>query len=108
MPTILSGVGLLGRGIALLRKKIASPDTVRGYRWSSPSLVPGVFVALLPGLLAPHVLGRLAIGGWMLLFAAVGWGPRLWPREPRQQEPGEAKHHTPYSPRELDGRRVGP
>jgi hypothetical protein len=38
-------------------------------------LVTGVyvFVPLTPALLGPFVLARLAITGWMLLFAALGW-----------------------------------
>jgi hypothetical protein len=32
-----------------------------------------VFAPMGPALVGPFVLARLAIGGWMLLFAALGW-----------------------------------
>jgi hypothetical protein len=31
-----------------------------------------VFVPLLPAIFGPMVLGRIAIGVWMLLFGALG------------------------------------
>jgi hypothetical protein len=39
-------------------------------------LAPGVyvFVALTPAINGSFVAGRLGIGGWMLLFAALGYG----------------------------------
>lgn len=74
VPTILIGVGLLVAGIALLGSKAASVDTAPWVPLVLTILGAWVFVALLPGLMVSHVLGRLAIGGWMLLFAALGWG----------------------------------
>jgi hypothetical protein len=32
-----------------------------------------VFVILFPAVFRPNVAGRLAIGGWMLAWAAIGW-----------------------------------
>lgn len=74
VPTILTGVGLLAGGIALLRSNAASPDTAPWVPLVVTFLGAWVFVPLLPAIMGPHVLGRLAIGGWMLLFAALGWG----------------------------------
>ncbi len=41
-------------------------------------LVAGVFVfvPMMPALMGPFVLARLAITAWMLLFAALGYA--LW------------------------------
>jgi hypothetical protein len=33
-----------------------------------------VFVPLTPAIMGPFTAGRLGIGGWMLLFAALGHG----------------------------------
>jgi hypothetical protein len=33
-----------------------------------------VFLPLTPAIMGPFVAGRLAIGGWMLLFAVLGLG----------------------------------
>lgn len=72
VPTMVIGVGMLIGGIALLRAGRASSDPPR----SVPILVTliggWVFVPLLPAIMGPNVAGRLAIGGWMLLFAALG------------------------------------
>ncbi|MEU6696310.1 hypothetical protein [Pseudonocardia sp. NPDC046786] len=47
-------------------------------RWSV--LVAGlyVFVPLTPATFGPHVLARLAIGGWLLLFAWIGVAMLQW------------------------------
>ena len=74
IPTMLCGLGLVVGGIALVR--------LPKQAWVGPSwlrilpLVLGVwvFVPLLPAIMGPDVLARLAIGGWMALFAALGWG----------------------------------
>lgn len=77
VPTILIGVGLLVGGSALLRSKPASIDTPRWVPLVVALLGAWVFVPLLPAIMGPHEAGRLAIGGWMLLFAALGWGLRV-------------------------------
>lgn len=74
VPTMLTGVGLLVGGIALLRSRAASSDTAPWVPLVVTLLGAWVFVPLLPAIMGPHVLGRLAIGGWMLLFAALGRG----------------------------------
>ncbi len=72
VSTIAVGVGLVLAGIAVRR---------RG-RWTGwrglVVLVAGifVFVPMLPALMGPFVLARLAITTWMLLFAVLGYA--LW------------------------------
>ena len=46
-------------------------------------LVAGIFVLvpMMPALMGPFVLARLAITGWMLLFAALGYA--LWKADER-------------------------
>lgn len=68
VPTILVGLGLVAAGIGVVR---AGPWT--GWpRWITLVLGVYVFVVLLPAIVAPFVVGRVAIGLWMLLFAALG------------------------------------
>ncbi len=72
VSSVAVGVGLVLAGIAVRR---------RG-RWTGwrglVVLVAGifVFVPMMPALMGPFVLARLAITGWMLLFAALGYA--LW------------------------------
>lgn len=65
--SMLNGVALIVFGLA----------AVRAGRWGGRwlLLVAGiyVFVPLTPAVFGPFVVARLAIGGWMLLFAALGW-----------------------------------
>ena len=69
ISSTLIGLGMLVAGIAVLRAG----------RWKGWGgllmLVTGayVFVPMTPALMGPFVLARLAIAGWMLLFAALGW-----------------------------------
>lgn len=66
----LVGVGLVMVGIAVVRSGIWY-----GWRRYVPLAIGAwVFVPLFPALAAPFVVARLAIMGWMLLFAALGWG----------------------------------
>jgi hypothetical protein len=70
--SVAVGVGLILAGIAVSR----------GGRWSgwrgAVVLVAGifVFVPMMPALVGPFILARLAITVWMLLFAALGYA--LW------------------------------
>ncbi len=70
--SVAVGVGLILTGLAVRR----------GGRWSGwrglVVLVAGVFVfvPMMPALMGPFVLARLAITVWMLLFAALGYA--LW------------------------------
>ena len=73
-PVMLIGIGLLVAGAALLRQGTAA---WAGARWV-PALVlvlgVYVFVPLTPAIMGPFTAGRLGIGGWMLLFAVLGYG----------------------------------
>ena len=63
-----AGVGLVLLGIATLRTATAPGAG----RWLPLALGVWVFVPMFPALMAGHVPARLAITGWMLLFAALG------------------------------------
>lgn len=75
----LYGVSSLAVGVGLILAGIA---VRRGGRWTGwrelVVLVTGifVFVPMMPALMGPFVLARLAITVWMLLFAALGYA--LW------------------------------
>ncbi|MBD8871039.1 hypothetical protein [Nocardioides donggukensis] len=72
VSTVAVGVGLILAGLAVRRR--ASWTGWRG----AVVLVAGifVFVPMMPALMGPFVLARLAITVWMLLFAALGYS--LW------------------------------
>lgn len=66
------GIGLVVAGASATRSSLESrwlhrlPLTIGLY----------VFAVLTPGILAGFVPGQLALGGWMLLFAQLGWAAR--------------------------------
>ncbi|GAA1554479.1 hypothetical protein GCM10009789_04850 [Kribbella sancticallisti] len=70
------GVTSMGIGVFLILAGIA---VLRAKAWSGwPRYLPlalgiYVFVPLTPGILGPWVVARLAITGWMVLFAVLGW-----------------------------------
>jgi len=80
--SIAAGVGLVLEGIAAMRERVW--DGWR--RWLL--LVTGVwvFVPMMPALALSFLGARLAITGWMLLFAALGWA-LVRPHSPRWSEP---------------------
>jgi hypothetical protein len=65
----LIGLGMLAAGVGTIRAGIWS-----GWHAWTP-LVIGItqFVVLTPGMFGGFVMARLAIGFWMLMFAALGW-----------------------------------
>lgn len=73
VPVLLIGVGLVAAGVVAARR--------RG-RWIGATWLPWVllalgvyvFVPLSWAIPASFVAGRLGIGGWMILFAALGYG----------------------------------
>jgi hypothetical protein len=70
LPVLLAGVGMLVAGIVLARRDVLD-------RWLSSTLVAlgaFVFVGLTPALSTDSFVGgRVAIMGWMALFALLGW-----------------------------------
>ena len=69
IPMIIIGVGLVLGGIGVARMPILSGWS----RWITLVLGVYVFAVLFPAVFGPFVLGRLAIGIWMLLFGALGY-----------------------------------
>ncbi len=69
ISSTLIGVGLVMVGVGVLRSR-----TWRGWRRFLPLAIGVyVFVPMTPALSGPFVAARLAISGWMLLFALLGW-----------------------------------
>jgi len=74
LPTLLIGVGFTVAGVALIRQRGAD---WAGAPWLPAAvLAPGVytFVVFIPAINGPDFVGRVGIGGWMLLFAVLGYG----------------------------------
>jgi cell division protein FtsW (lipid II flippase) len=74
VPVLLLAVALITAGVVALR---APRSAWEDARWLPLLvLVTGVYVLvpLTPALAGPFVAGRLGIGGWMLLFAVLGYG----------------------------------
>ena len=69
VASILIGVGLTLAGVAVTRTGEWS-----GWR-RFVALICGVavFVIVIPGILGPFLVARLALTVWMLMFAALGW-----------------------------------
>jgi len=68
VPMILIGTGLVVAGIGLARRHV-----LPGWgRWVTLALGIYVFVPMFPAVFGPMVLGRMAIGVWLLMFAALG------------------------------------
>jgi len=69
ISSVTIGVALILVGIAVIRTR-----RWQGWRAALPLFLGVyVFVPLTPALLASFVLARVAIGGWMLGFALLGW-----------------------------------
>lgn len=66
---LLCGVGLVLTGIGVARRRLLTGWA----RWLPLVLGGYVFVVLFPAVFGPQTAGRLAIGTWMLLFAALGY-----------------------------------
>ena len=74
VPVLLAGFGLTLAGIALLRRGRAVWTEARWMAWLVLMLGVYVFFPLSPAISGSFAAGRLAIGGWMLLYAALGYG----------------------------------
>ncbi|WP_377638902.1 hypothetical protein [Oryzobacter terrae] len=68
VASMMIGLGLVVAGVGLARRPVFPGRA----RWLPLALGIWVFVPMTPALFAPMVWGRLAIIGWMLLFAALG------------------------------------
>lgn len=68
VPMTLMGVGLVVAGIGAARVGLFAGSS----RWLVLALGVFVFVVLFPAVFGPMVAGRLAIGTWLLGFAALG------------------------------------
>jgi uncharacterized membrane protein YidH (DUF202 family) len=68
VPMVVIGLGLMIAGLGLARR----PVLAGAGRWL-PLIMGGyVFVVMFPSVFCPQVAGRIAIGVWMLMFAALG------------------------------------
>jgi hypothetical protein len=63
------GLGMLAAGIGTVRARVWSGWHV----WTPIAVGITQFVVLTPGMFGGFVVARLAIGFWMLTFAALGW-----------------------------------
>ncbi len=68
VPMLMLGIGLLVAGIGAIRGRVF--DGAAG--WLVLTLGVYVFVVLIPAVFGPLVAGRIAIGVWLLGFAALG------------------------------------
>lgn len=73
VPMLLMGVGLLVAGVTAVRSQAAWTGAT-WLPWVILSLGVYVFVPLAPAVGGSFVAGRLGIGGWMALYAALGYG----------------------------------
>jgi hypothetical protein len=74
LPVMLIGVGLTAAGVALLRRGTAGWAEARWLPFAILATGVYVFVALSPTMNGSDTAGRLGIGGWMLMFAILGYG----------------------------------
>lgn len=70
IPTIALGLALVVAGVGALRGGV-----LPGPRWLLLATGLFVFVVLIPALMGPFELARIAIGVWMLLFAWLFTAP---------------------------------
>ena len=77
VPMILLGVGPVVAGIGALRTGLFAGTS----RWLLLGLGVYVFVVMFPAVFGPMIAGRLAIGVWLLGFAALGLAIRSVARD---------------------------
>jgi hypothetical protein len=69
ISSVVIGLGLVAAGVAVLQEHVW-----RGWRrWLPLALGVYVFVPMFPAMFGGFLAARLAITGWMLLFALLGW-----------------------------------
>jgi hypothetical protein len=69
LSSTVTGAGLCIAGVGVLRA--GAWGSWR--RWTPLAVGVAVFAIVTPGMFGGFILGRLAIGTWMALFAALGW-----------------------------------
>lgn len=69
VSSLAIGVGLTMVGVAVARERRWTGWS----RWLPLALGVWVFIPMTPALMAGFLPARLAITGWMLLYAALGW-----------------------------------
>lgn len=69
VSSTVTGVGMCIAGVGVLRAR--AWRTWR--RWTPLAIGLAVFAVVTPGMFGGFVVARLAIGFWMVLFAALGW-----------------------------------
>jgi hypothetical protein len=60
---------LFGAAVAIMARRPVLPGWGR---WLAPALGAYVFVPMFLAVFGPMVLGRVAVGVWLLMFAALG------------------------------------
>jgi hypothetical protein len=68
IPMTAMGIGMVLAGTGLARR----PVLTGAGRWWLLALGVYLFVVMFPAVFGPMVAGRIAIGIWMLIFAALG------------------------------------
>lgn len=68
VPMVVIGLGMVIAGLGLARQ----PVLAGAGRWLPLTMGGYVFVVMFPAVFGPLVAGRIAIGVWMLMFAALG------------------------------------
>ncbi len=68
-PMLLQGLGLVIAGVGLARTPVLPGGLGR---WIVLATGVYLFVPVFPSVFGPMVVGRIAIGTWLLLFAGIG------------------------------------
>lgn len=80
-PMLVHGIGLVVAGIGLARSRLL-PRTLG--RWIVLATGVYLFVPVFPAAFASLVIGRLAIGSWLVVYAGIGLALSRLAAQPRQ------------------------
>lgn len=90
VATIMIGLGMIAAGIAAVRNGVWSGLQ----RWLPLVMGIWLFVPTMPALFLEGDVARLALMGWALLFAVLGWvlwrNPTAAPRQARSTRPARS------------------